>query len=51
MTEPLDSMHYFQRKLLNMGVVEFWSNQASVQVINHMLFEKIILLNQDHTDG
>jgi hypothetical protein len=51
MTEPLDNMHCCQRKLLNMGIVEFWPNQASTQVINNMLLEQIILLNQDHVDG
>jgi hypothetical protein len=51
MTEPLDSMNCCQRKFFNVEIIELWSNQASTQVINHVFFNKIILLRQDHTDG
>jgi len=44
-TEPLDSMNCYQRKLLNVRIVEFWTNQVSVKVINNMLLEQAILLN------
>jgi hypothetical protein len=28
-TEPLNSMNYYQRKLFDMRIIEFWSYEAS----------------------